>query len=201
MMLWPTMTLRELKKIIVIALRESQKIIDEQPKVVLSEADLERLVSWCIMNELGLKDYKKPDSSDFSVHTQISHYTDGEIKPNKRPDILLLTEKGMKKATMHKRKGFEYRDSSFTIELKFLHSDDSVERVNEDFDKRKKLYNKTWLYVVVLIESENDKSYKQKAKIIREKKKIFINENPQYKNKLFHFTLHRKKVEFTIPHD
>ena len=28
-MLWPTMTLRELKKIIVIALRESQKIIDD----------------------------------------------------------------------------------------------------------------------------------------------------------------------------
>ena len=53
------MTLRELKNIIIIALRESQKIIDEQPKVVLSEADLERLVSWCIMNELGLKDYKK----------------------------------------------------------------------------------------------------------------------------------------------
>ena len=199
MMLWPTMTLRELKKIIVIALRESQKIIDEQPKVVLSEADLERLVSWCIMNELGLKDYKKPDSSDFSVHTQISHYTDGEIKPNKRPDILLLTEKGMKNAT--KRKGFEYRDSSFTIELKYLHSDDSVERVNEDFEKRKELYNMTWQYVVVLIESENDESYKHKAKLIRDKKNKFIIDNPQYKNKLFHFTLHRKKVEFTIPHD
>ena len=53
----------------------------------------------------------------------------------------------------------------------------------------------------MLIESENDMSYKHKAKLIREKKKIFISENPQYKNKLFHFTLHRKKVEFTIPHD
>ena len=200
-MLWPTMTLRELKKIIVIALRESQKIIDEQPKVVLSEADLERLVSWCIMNKLGLKDYKKPNPCDFTVHTQISHYTDSEIKPNRRPDILLLTEDGMKRAVKHKRKGFEYRDSSFTIELKFLHSEDSVDRVDEDFGKRKELYSKTWLYVVVLIESENDMSYKHKAKLIREKKKIFISENPQYKNKLFHFTLHRKKVEFTIPHD
>lgn len=107
----------------------------------------------------------------------------------------------MKRAVKHKRKGFEYRDSSFTIELKFLHSEDSVDRVDEDFEKRKELYSKTWLYVVVLIESENDMSYKHKAKLIREKKKIFISENPQYKNKLFHFTLHRKKVEFTIPHD
>ena len=107
----------------------------------------------------------------------------------------------MKRAVKHKRKGFEYRDSSFTIELKFLHSEDSVDRVDEDFGKRKELYSKTWLYVVVLIESENDMSYKHKAKLIREKKKIFISENPQYKNKLFHFTLQRKKVEFTIPHD
>lgn len=196
---WPTMTLRELKNIIIIALRESQKIIDEQPKVVLSEADLERLVSWSIMNELGLKDYKKAEPYDYTVHTQISHYTDGKIKPNRRPDILLLTEKGMKNAT--KRKGFEYRDSSFTIELKFLHSDDSVERVNEDFEKRKELYNMTWQYVVVLIESENDESYKHKAKLIRDKKNKFIIDNPQYKNKLFHYTLYKQKVDFTIPHE
>ena len=41
-------------------------------------------------------------------------------------------------AAKHKRKGFEYRDSSFTIELKFLHSEDSVERVDEDFEKKKR---------------------------------------------------------------
>lgn len=190
------MTLIELKRTITAALHECQIIVEEQPKVVLSEADLERLLSWCIMKHLGQGNYQKPSPNDYQVHTQVSHYEDGQIKPNRRPDILLITENGMEDAS--KRKEFEYHGSSFTLELKYLHYNESVERVDEDFNKRKDLYKKTWLYVVVLIELDDERLFPTKKKEIIQKKHKFIRENPEYKNKLFCFSLKKKKVRFSI---
>jgi hypothetical protein len=190
------MTLRELKKLITGAIKECQVVIDEQPKIILSEADLERLLSWCIMNHLGQGDYKKPEPNDYQVHTQISHYSNSQIKPNRRPDILLITENGMEDASKHKE--FEYHGSSFTLELKYLHYNDSLEIVNEDFNKRKELYEKTWLYVVVLIESNDKKVFQAKKKRIIQMKKDVINEHPEYRNKLFCYCLNKQKVNFSI---
>ena len=186
------MELYELKEIIDKALICCERKLQEQPLIVLSEADFERLVSWNIMKQLGQNNYRRHQSTDYEVHTQITHYRDGVIKHNRRPDILLLTEEGMKKAD--NPKGFVYIDESFALELKYIRSDDAnyLRKVNDDLEKRSELYSNSWLYVVVLIETENEEDYnRMKAKI--EKK---ASKKTSYGENLFCFVMKKQKVDY-----
>ena len=156
------MELSELKENIDKALRLCQRKLNKQPTIVLSESDFERLVSWSIMKELNQNNYKKHLLTDYTVHTQITHYKTGEIKHNRRPDILLLTEEGMKNADT--LKGFIYNGDSFALELKYIRNNDTnfLDKIKADFRKRKEIYDKSWLYVVVLVEYDKINDYNGK---------------------------------------
>jgi hypothetical protein len=188
------MELSELKVIIDKALRLCQCKLNEQPTIVLSESDFERLLSWRIMKELNQNNYKKHQPTDYTVHTQITHYKDGIIKHNRRPDIILLTDEGLRNANTPK--AFIYTEESFALELKYIRANDTdyLRKVKEDFRKRKEIYNKSWLYVVVLIESESNKDYvDKKSKIESAARKIH-----EYNTNLFCFVMRKKKVDYDI---
>ena len=193
------MNLSELKLTIDKALKRCQRKLKEQPAIVLSEADFERLVSWSIMKQLKLDEYKKPAPGDYVVHTQISHYPDGEIRsnnrPNIRPDIILLTEEGMEKAD--KAKDFKYDKESFTLELKYLRLGESTEKVKGDFEKRKKLYSKSWLYIVVLIEANTISDFNEKEGHLKEMLDG-IRKNKKYKDNVFLSAIWKTKVHYFV---
>lgn len=149
------MDLKALVNYIDSALIICQSTIEKNPNVVLSEADFERLTANCISRTLH-ENVCYPNRSDFSVHTQISHYIDGNVHPDVRPDILLLRERELAKAFKdyipHKKD--KYDGASVAIELKYLHVGDGVSIVQHDFDKWKtKLDENTWLYVIVLLDT------------------------------------------------
>lgn len=184
------MDLSELKTIIESALEDCETIITNYPYVILSEADLEKLVSWCIQNKLNQGNYQKPAPEDFTVHTQISHYMEGHSRPNRRVDILLLTEEGIKK--WPNNKGLKYLDDSFAIELKYYHAKESIDDIRCDFYKRKELENNSWLYVVALIDS--NEGYDDKERSIYAMRDELINKHPEYEKNLFCHVM-KKPVE------
>ena len=186
------MELSELKGIIDKALKRCQRKLEEQPTIVLSESDFEKLVSWSIMKQLNQDNYKEHLSTDFTVHAQITHYKDGAIKHNRRPDILLLTEEGLKNADTPK--GFIYKEDSFAIELKYIRlgDNDYLKKVSGDLNKRGEIYSKSWLYVVVLVESDKDEDYcniKDEIEKIASKKR-------SYKRNLFCLVMKKQKVDY-----
>jgi hypothetical protein len=172
------MELRDLKVLIDDAIDDCQVKINENPKVVLSEGDFERLLSFCIENIL-----EQQNNNEFGVHTQISHYFDTHAHLDRRVDILLLKENEIYPHVNHKE--FYYNKDSFAIELKYLHRKDSVMRVLDDFRKRGELGSNSWLYVIVLLDSSNDKIYAKRKGKIEEMKKIMIDYNKKFEKNLF----------------
>ena len=190
------MELRELKNCIDLAIDKCQAMISENPNIILSESDFEKLLCNCI-SEVIKEDKLRPGDDDFSVHTQISHYFDGKSHSDIRVDILLLQESKLQFCTKHK--GFKYCFDSFAIELKYLHENDTVRKVKCDFCKRKDLDNESWLYVVVLLDysKENENKYRDKEREIKLYANELYKEKEEYKNNLFYRVL-RKKVNNSI---
>lgn len=172
------MELSELKILIDEAIDDCQTIINENPVIVLSEGDFERLLSFCIEKRL-----RQQNDNEYGVHSQISHYFDRYAHLDRRVDILLLKEKEIYPHVNHKE--FIYNKDSFAIELKYLHRKDSVLKVMEDFRKRGELGPKSWLYVVTLLDSSNEKIYEKRKGKIEEMKQIIVNCNNKYKKNLF----------------
>lgn len=172
------MELRDLKELIDGAIIDCQSIITEKPKIVLSEGDFERLLSFCIENKLS-----QQNDNEFCVHTQISHYFDRYSHPDKRVDILLLKENEIYPHVNHKE--FFYNKESFAIELKYLHRKDSILRVLDDFIKRGELKDNSWLYVIVLLDSWKDEIYEKRKGKIEEIKENIIRGNKKYRKNLF----------------
>ena len=54
----------------------------------------------------------------------------------------------------------------------------------------------SWLYVVVLVESENENDYLEKKTIIDNLKDEMVNKNHDYESNLFHYVMNKKKVEW-----
>lgn len=197
------MELQDLKDLIKKALMDCEAKLKEEPEIVLSEADFERLVCWSIMNHLGHKDYQKPNSGDYTVHTQVSHYMDDDKKPDYRVDILLLTKEGMKDAKENNLKGYKYMADSFALELKYFHACDSISKIKRtecDFCKRKYLDSNSWLYVVALIESDNEDDYSDKKAIIDAMKDNMVKYNQDFQNNLFHYVMRKKTVDWSQFH-
>lgn len=188
------MELSDLKDLIKGALDDCKRKLQEEPEIVLSEADFERLVCWALMEKLGHRDYTMPQKGDFTVHTQVSHYFDGIPRPQYRIDILLLTKEGMENASNQKE--FIYRNDSFALELKYFHGNDTLSRIKEikcDFCKRNYLDQNSWLYVVALIEEDDDDTYKSKKGIIDS----IGDEEENGKDNLFHYVIRKRKVDWS----
>ena len=170
------MELLELKDLITISLDSCQQIIEDNPNVILSEADLERLLANCISSSIR-EDIRNPQEDSFSVHTQISHYVDGKVHPDVRPDILLLIESMLERDRnefLQHRKKYKYDGPSIAVELKYLHIGEGTSLVQKDFDKwKRKLNDESWLYVIVLLEAplhprKRDYYEKKEAQIYRQ---------------------------------
>lgn len=154
------------------ALSNCQQIISTHPNAILSEADLERVLSNNLEKVLRIKIGETPKPNQYSVHTQISHYPNEEENsqkhlPNMRPDILLLDESNLEYAPDINKK-FKYYKEAFSIELKYFHKYIIAEKLNEDIGKRNRLERNTWLYVVVLVDSENEMDFQEKERKILE---------------------------------
>lgn len=193
------MELPDLRILIESALLKCQRILFRQPEIVLSEADLERLVAWSIMKMLKQNNYKKPQSFDYTVHSQITHYSNGRLGRKRRPDLLLLTNEGLRNAQTPK--GFIYNDNSFAIELKYIRNNDTgfEDKVRRDFNKRKELSNRSWLYIVVLIETDDVTKFDDiKAKIEKMRDNRIKRSKFSTEDNLNCFVLRKKKVNFDI---
>ncbi|MBQ9655823.1 MAG: hypothetical protein IJV38_07345 [Prevotella sp.] len=183
-----------MKNLIEASLHDCEPKLEQEPEIVLSEADFERLVCWSIMNRLGHNDYQMPRPGDFTIHTQVSHYFDGIPRPQYRVDILLLTKEGMENASNQKE--FIYRNDSFALELKYFHGNDTLSRIKEikcDFCKRYFLDQNSWLYVVALIEEDDDDIYDRKKGIIDS----IGYEEENGKDNLFHYVVRKRKVDWS----
>ena len=67
------MDLQELKVLVDYAIDDCQRIIQKDPKTILSEGDFERLLSDCISKRIGYNPgILQPD--EYAVHSQITHY-------------------------------------------------------------------------------------------------------------------------------
>lgn len=190
----PKMEMEDLKKRVYDALNECKSMLKNQPEIVFTEADFERLVSWALMKELGQADYKKPNVGDFTVHTQASHYLNGTNKPNKRVDILLLRKLALPKGPIKSRK-IKYTGDSFAFELKYLRKDESIQKVKCDFCKRIDLEPKSLLYIVVCMETDDIKKIRKGKIELCKMKNAIIKNYPKYKGKLFYCCLQKRITE------
>lgn len=182
------MELEEIQKHVESALKKCQDIIYTNKNVVLSEGDLERLVCRFISNDIN-EDICNP--SDFSVHSQVSHYYEKDGKPSNdyRVDVLLLKESGLQGKINHKE--FKYEGDSLAIELKYLHKNDSLSKVKCDFCKWRFLKEDSWMYVVVLIDGKNEQEIDKKEEKIASMWKETNENNTNNSNKLFYFILRK----------
>ena len=180
------MNLQDLKGLIDFAIDDCQSIISANSNVVLSESDFERLLSNCISKAIN----DNITLNNFSVHTQVSHYfnEEGKTDVDRRVDILLLKESELTPYINHKK--FKYSGESIAFELKYLHENDSVSKVKCDFCKWDDLKNESSLYIVVLIDTRNDKDYSEKEDIIR----LIINSNNNNAPNGLYYKVLRKNI-------
>ena len=152
-----------MNKIIEEAIDRTQKEIKRFPNKILSESDFERMLAKHLENVLLEND------GDFSVHTQVSYYDvkGKQNNPKYRVDILLMKEAD----ALHCKqlnKSFMYSDTSYPIEVKYLHKQNTLKGVFCDFNKAYSLLNiKGNMYVVVLFDKKNpqkDKNIEKKYK-------------------------------------
>ena len=175
------MDLKELKKRVDQALCDCQILINQNPSVILSEADFERVLASYITKRIGYVPMN-PIPNSFSVHTQISHYPSNDGKVDVRVDILLF--KGEQMLPSDLNKGFYFEGDSLAIELKYLHTNNYQGVVQNDFDKEDKIGNDSWLYIVVLLDSNDNNSFLRRKNEIKEMWKTQI-ANSRCRGKLF----------------
>jgi hypothetical protein len=183
----------ELEKHVKDALAECQKIILKHPNVVLSEADLEKLLCKCISKETKEVIDQAPKENEYSVHTQISHYIpqNGKYKLEERVDILILDESKLEFCKEHKKD--KYFGTSIAFELKYLHIGDSVTLVKDDFKKWDHIKDDSSLYIVVLLEARSENKYIVKKKKVEELEKEYDNVKKHGQNQLLCSIMMKKK--------
>jgi hypothetical protein len=105
------------------------------PKDLLTESDLK---CW-LFNELI---NKKTDSSSYSVHTEVTHYSKEEKKKYRYRDLSLLTTNNIElnkelydKNTDGLSKGFKHKGCALHFELKFLRQDGNDSKLFSDLEK------------------------------------------------------------------
>lgn len=156
--------MNKLKEKIDKALDKVQRIISLHPDAVLSEADLERLVGSCISRQLHSNVKMKPSEGCFTVHSQISHYND-DSEVDARVDLIILKEAAFI-PNPNVFKGFTYDDEAFVIELKYMHHYNE-KALRDDFGKREKYEDNTYLYVVALFDEKSDEIWNKRVEFMK----------------------------------
>ena len=96
-----------------------------------------------------------------------------------------------------KAKDFKYDKESLTLELKYLRIGESIGKVKGDFEKRKKLYSKSWLFVVVLIESNEISDFNEKESQLKGMLED-LRKNKKYKENVFLSAIWKSKVHYFV---
>lgn len=179
------MDLFELKGLVDFAIDDCQSIIFKNPKCILSEGDLERILSNCISKRIGYV-AENSDPNGFSVYSQISHYNNEKEEIDARVDILLMKTNRIIESFDHNKR-FVYRSNeSFAIELKYLHADNRgcITAAKSDIDKYVRYRDDSHYYAVVLLD-KNDRIEDYKRDIMN----YYMGKKEQlgaeYENKFF----------------
>lgn len=156
----------QLEKGIKNGILQCQRIILRHPNAVLSEADFERLLCFCLSEKIGENVKKIPRKNTFSIHTQISHYNkkNGKYTIGERVDILALDENQLQLCKDTRKD--KYYGTSVALELKYLHIGDCVSIVDDDFKKWKKLKVESSLFVVILLEATSERRFSTKRQLL-----------------------------------
>ena len=110
----------------------------EEPKLIITEGDLQSLVFTELVRDPGILD------REIDVHNQINYLKENGALGN-LPDIVLLPPSAYSvdaDGELHDRKGYTVWGSSIAIQLKLLRSrrqNGFIESVEEDFDKLKQI--------------------------------------------------------------
>lgn len=179
------MSLEELKALIDLAIDDCDRIIQQNPKVVLSEGDFERLLANAISKRIGYVP-EQPNPDGFVVHSQISHYENEQNTLDARVDLLLMKPEQIKKCCVHNKRFIYKEKDSFAIEVKYQHAgnNDSVQRAKEDIDKYIKYKEDSWYYAVILLD-ENDKTSEYEKDILNYFKEKKEKLGEEYKERFF----------------
>ena len=180
------MNLKELKLLVDYAIDDCQRIIQKDPKTVLSEGDLERLLSDCISKRIGYIS-GNPEPNEFAVHSQITHYNNESEELDARVDILLAKPADIISEWSIGKKFKIFRSAdSFAIELKYRHDNNSgcVSAAIKDIKKYIKYKEDSYYYFIILLDHNASTADHMKAILdYYEKKKGELDE--EYKNKFF----------------
>ena len=193
------MNLQELKKQIDFAIKDVKCVIEKNPKAVLSEGDLERLLSYYISKRIGYVP-ENPDPNNFAVYSQISHYKNDNNILDARVDLVLMRPNEIEPDTSL-NKHFVYKaKESFAIELKYRHLDEnrsnnasSVKAAKEDIKKYDRYKKESYYYAIILLD-ESDNTSECEKEILGFYKEMKKQLGKEYNNKFFCKVL-KKKAE------
>lgn len=187
------MSLQKLKQLIDYAIDDCQWIILQNPKVILSEGDFERLLSECVSKRIGYMP-ENPNPNEYAVYSQISHYDNEENVLDARVDILLMIPAKIKKSLDHYKRFVYKSKKSIAIEIKYRHDDKKadIDAAKEDIKKYVKYKDDSYYYAIVLLDrKENtDKCEEEILDYFEEKKREYGND---CQNKFFCRVLVKEK--------
>ena len=144
------MEFSELVQIVKQAICICESKIQENPNMVLSEADLEKLLSVEISKLIDCDS----NTERFAAHNQISHYPEERPGIDYRVDIVMMKNKKIKISNKH-HKRFEYDDDSIAIELKYFKERPKANEIKQDLKKSDSLLKErsnSAFFSVVLLE-------------------------------------------------
>lgn len=173
-----------MNEIINLAIEDCKNQIQNEPYRILSEGDFERLLANCL--EKGIKEQYKDTDKMYVVHTQISHYPDNtdNAKVDARVDILIMDENERKECDKH-NKAYTYAAHSYAFELKYLHNNNDVNRIENDLEKVNSLAPQSDLYVIALLDKKDDSIVNKIDKMYHKKYDSYTHKSKLHYNLLF----------------
>ncbi len=118
----------------------------DKKEVILTEADLQSWIFYCLQNDLEQAGSGDLCTGDVGVHCNVAFLDEGKSQLNKRPDIILLDKKeysSNSSGALYKRKGFTVWGSAIMIEIKLCRgiscSSRKLRSWKEDIKKLSKL--------------------------------------------------------------
>ena len=173
------MSLQEVKQLIDYAIDDSQWIILQNPKAILSEGDFERLLSDCISKRIGYMAVN-PNPNEYAVYSQISHYDNEENVLDARVDLLLMIPAKIQESLDHYKRFVYKSKKSFAIELKYRHDDKKgdIDAAKEDIEKYVKYKDDSYYYAIILLDKKEntDNCEKEILDYFEEKKREYGND-------------------------
>ena len=180
------MDLTELATLVDFAISDCEEKVKQNPLAILSEGDLEKLLSECISRRIGYV-AERPTPDSFAVYTQISHYSNVTDEKDAQVDILLMKPDKID-TTIDKGKRFINKSKeSIAIELKYRHDDNRgcVTAAKDDMDKFDKYRDDDSYYYSIILLEKNKDTDEHKREILDYYEMMKTELGIDYENKFF----------------